>query len=314
MGKDVEAMLDDLFDEDAELDELFGEISEKKEEQKREEKKEPEKELSEDDLVAALTRELIEEELSEPKVEDEIVEIPVVEEPMVKPVEEPEVIEEPKVIEEAPIEAVEDIEDSKAVEPIEKVEKVEKKPTKKRPVIKDTVKEPALEKILEATVLENSPTALEKFEGREDFLKRFTVSDPVQASMNIIRTGGGKTELIAMGPTKIIECSDEDAKILIIDHILNRQTLSDRDRRSAYAYEAERPERLKALFGMDDVAKINGLSQEDYEQIMIEVPPAIQSILDKLERELGREIRVTPDIAKAKNETEILKLLLKEGI
>ena len=158
------------------------------------------------------------------------------------------------------------------------------------------------------------PTALERYPGTMGTLKNFTVSEPINSDMNIIRFDSGKAELIAMGPTKIIECSEIDAKLLIIDHVLRKEELSDKERRYAYNIEEANKDRLISLFGSDNVASIYGIPQGEYEEFMLDVSKETLLIVKNLSAELGINIPITQQIAKAKTEADILKILLKERL
>lgn len=169
---------------------------------------------------------------------------------------------------------------------------------KDRPVIKDAPKK-------------TTGTALEAYEGKEDVVKKFTAVDPVRASMNIFRKDENGAVMIAMGPSKVIECSEEEGRILVLDHILKTQNITDDDRRTIYEYELTHKADVKKVFGTDDVAKLNGFTQEEFDAFMTRIPAEVQAILDKLSAELGMKFEPTPELANAKSETEILKILLK---
>lgn len=169
---------------------------------------------------------------------------------------------------------------------------------KDRPVIKETPKK---------TV----GTALETYEGKEGIVKKFTAVEPVHASMNIFRKDENGVVMIAMGPAKIIECSEDEGRILVLDHVLKTQNITEDDRRTIYDYELSHKDAVKKVFGTDDVAKLNNFTQEEFNLFMNKIPAEVMAILDKLSAELGIKFEPTPELANAKNETEVLKILLK---
>lgn len=207
-----------------------------------------------------------------------------------------------------------DEEPSKKAEPTEAAEKSmvldldlidSPKPAAQTSPIREVIKDEPIVQVDIPKPTVNKKTTLENFDGKMMPVETVAVSKPVSASVNIARINSkGDFELIAIAPTKVIDCSETDAKLLTIDHILKTQNIPEQDKQAAYDFELSQKDRLKVLFGTDDVAELNGVADI--------IPQNIKDMAENLSKELGVEIELTPSLIQAKDETEFLKAYIKE--
>lgn len=94
--------------------------------------------------------------------------------------------------------------------------------------------------------------------------------DITKASETIVRVVDGKCEVIAAGniPVKVVRCTDEECEIMKLDHTLRTQNLSLKEEVEAYAKEQDHLDAIKALFHVETVADLNGMSHADMEKYM----------------------------------------------
>ena len=136
---------------------------------------------------------------------------------------------------------------------------------------------------------EISESLLDRMDGEiGEASTRAFLDSPLNTKRNVAVFRDGKFKIIGLAPITVIEATDIEVALLQSDHLLKNGTLTGKEKADALKFEQDNLETVKKLFGVETVAELNNMSQEEFgKYFRRELGEATKIMLENVMRETG---------------------------